>query len=248
VEYNDFLALLKTRRSIRFFKPDPIPKGDIEKVLEAARWAMSGGNGQPWEFLVITDRATKAKVSKIIDGRQDRHWEMEMTRMQEYRHPQYQRRDLLDHQVRMINEAPALVIVAGDIRKFQATVIGHQFFSGEHDIFHMNLGNASQILCLAAASLGLGSGWQTIDRPSELEMKNLLGIPIEYKIYVMHCIGYPAKVPPTQYRRPLKDIIHYEKYDKSKYQSHAELREWLAMLRQGSLPSYDVRKRPPAKK
>jgi nitroreductase len=244
MEYNDFLALLKKRRSIRFFKPDPIPDGHIEKVLEAARWAMSGGNGQPWEFLVIKDRPTKAKVGKIISGRQERHWQMELTRMQEYRHPGHQREDLVDTQVRMINEAPAIIIVMGDIRKFQATVIGHQFFSGEHDIFHMNLGNASTILCLAAASLGLGSAWQTVDRPSELEMKNLLGIPIEYKIYVMHPIGYPRVEPPTTYRRKLPELLHYEKYDKTKYQSHEQLRNWLATLRQGSLPSYDIRKKP----
>ena len=169
---------------------------------------------------------------------------MELTRMQEYRHPGHQRQDLVDTQVRMINEAPILIIVSGDPRKFQATVLAHQFFSGEWDIFHMNLANAATLINLAAASLGLGSAWQTIDRPTEHELKELLGIPIYYRMYVQIPVGYPAVVPPATYRHPLNDLVHIDGYDKSKFQTNEQVREWLAMLRQGSLPSYDVRKRP----
>ncbi|MDP2744650.1 MAG: nitroreductase family protein [Dehalococcoidia bacterium] len=242
MKYEDFLGLLKNRRTIRHFKPDPLPKGAIEKILEAGRWAMSGGNGQPWEFLVVTDRVTKAKVGAIINGRQERHWALEQTREQRYRHPGHFRPGLVPDQVRMVNEAPALIILLGDPRTFQATVIGNQFFSGEHDIFHMNLGNSAMIMNLAAASLGLGAAWQTIDRPSEHQLKELLGIPLEYKIYVQIPVGYPVKTPPPQYRRTLKEVAHYGKYDKSKYRTHDEIREWLAQCRLGSLPSYDVRK------
>ena len=49
----DFLELAKKRRSIRHFKPDPVTEEFIEQILEAARWAMSGANGQPWEFIVV---------------------------------------------------------------------------------------------------------------------------------------------------------------------------------------------------
>ena len=49
------LELLKTRRSIRKFKPDPVPKEQVEMILEAARWAPSGDNAQPWRFVVVTD-------------------------------------------------------------------------------------------------------------------------------------------------------------------------------------------------
>ncbi len=242
MEYDDYLALLKKRRSIRYFKPDPVSDEDVEKILEAGRWAMSGGNGQPWEFLVIKDRPTKAKVGAIIAGRQERHWQMEQTRMQEYRHPGHQREDLVDTQVRFVNEAPVLIILLGDPRTFQATVIGNQFFSGEQDIFHMNLGNAATLMNLAAASLGLGAAWQTIDRPSEHYLKELFDIPREYKIYVQIPVGYPAKEPPPTYRRELSTIVHREKYDQSKYLNHEQVREWLAKCRLGSLPSYDVRK------
>jgi nitroreductase len=242
VEYNDFLALLKKRRSIRHFKPDPVSDDHINKILEAGRWAMSGANGQPWEFVVVNDRPTKAKIARIINSRQERTYEMELTRMQEYRHPGHYRRGIVNDQVRMVNEAPAVIIVCGDPRTFQGTVLSHQFYSGEHDIFYMNLGNAATHIQLAAASLGLGAAWQTIDRPAEHELKELLGIPKEYKIYVMIPVGYRAYDPPPSYRRSLSEIAHYGKYDKSKYRTNAELREWLAQLRTRTIPSYDVRK------
>ena len=56
-------AILK-RRSIRNWKPDPVEKQKIEKVLEAARRAPSWGNTQPWRFIVVQDRA---KIDEIIE-------------------------------------------------------------------------------------------------------------------------------------------------------------------------------------
>ena len=52
-----FLEVLQARRSIRtgFLRDKPVPDELIEKILEAARWAPSAGNSQPWEFLVIRD-------------------------------------------------------------------------------------------------------------------------------------------------------------------------------------------------
>lgn len=51
----EFFKVVKKRRSIRSFKPDPIPEGAVEQILDAARWAISGANGQPWEFVVVTN-------------------------------------------------------------------------------------------------------------------------------------------------------------------------------------------------
>ena len=62
---NDVLNLLKTRRSIRKYKNKPVEEEKIEKCLEAARWAPSASNRQPWEFIVVKDENTKRKLSTI---------------------------------------------------------------------------------------------------------------------------------------------------------------------------------------
>ena len=60
--YDTLLKLVKTRQSVRKFRPDPIPEDTINKILEVARWAMSGANSQPWEFVVVTDREIKKQL------------------------------------------------------------------------------------------------------------------------------------------------------------------------------------------
>ena len=56
-DYDTLLELVKTRVSVRNLKPDPIPDDYVTKVLEVGRWAMSGANGQPWDFVVVKDAA-----------------------------------------------------------------------------------------------------------------------------------------------------------------------------------------------
>ena len=63
-----FLEVLQARRSIRtgFLRDKPVPDELIEKILEAARWAPSAGNSQPWEFLVIRDPVIREKIVEIF--------------------------------------------------------------------------------------------------------------------------------------------------------------------------------------
>lgn len=62
---DDILELLKTRRSIRKYKDKPVEEEKIQKCLEAARWAPSASNKQPWEFLIVTDEAIRSKLSEL---------------------------------------------------------------------------------------------------------------------------------------------------------------------------------------
>ena len=64
-QYEMFIELVHRRMSVRKLKQDPLPEGAIEKILEAGRWAMSGANGQPWEYIIVTDPAVKQKLFKL---------------------------------------------------------------------------------------------------------------------------------------------------------------------------------------
>ena len=56
---------IKTRRSVRKYKPEPIPEEHLWTILEAARLAPSAGNRQPWRFIVVRDRETITKLAEI---------------------------------------------------------------------------------------------------------------------------------------------------------------------------------------
>ncbi len=60
----DFLQLVKTRRSVRKFKPEPIPSEHIEMMLEAIRWAPSAGNLQPWQVYVVKSQHLKLELAR----------------------------------------------------------------------------------------------------------------------------------------------------------------------------------------
>jgi len=64
---NVFKAI-QSRRSIRKFRPDPIPEEHLDKVLEAARLAPSAGNRQPWRFVVVKDETTRARMADLADN------------------------------------------------------------------------------------------------------------------------------------------------------------------------------------
>lgn len=65
---NEILDAIRKRRSIRSFKPDPIPQEVVGALLEAARWAPSAGNLQPWEFYVVTDPGVKSSLEMAALG------------------------------------------------------------------------------------------------------------------------------------------------------------------------------------
>ena len=59
---------IKNRRSVRKYKAEPIPDELIEKILEAGRWAPTGGNLQPWKFIIVKDPKILDMIRKVSPG------------------------------------------------------------------------------------------------------------------------------------------------------------------------------------
>lgn len=64
----DFYDVVRTRRSVRSFKKNPIPEEVLSRILEAARVAPSGSNRQPWKFILVRDNSLKQKLVPICDN------------------------------------------------------------------------------------------------------------------------------------------------------------------------------------
>lgn len=63
----DALEALKTRRSIRKYKPDPVPRKLLEEVLDCARLAATARNEQPWEFVVVGDAGMRGRIAELAE-------------------------------------------------------------------------------------------------------------------------------------------------------------------------------------
>ncbi|MBW2059290.1 MAG: nitroreductase family protein [Deltaproteobacteria bacterium] len=169
---NEILDAIKSRRTIRRFRGDPVPEETVRAVLDAGRWAQSFNNAQPWKFILIRDRETKKRLSD------------EAGKSVYYKG---------------IAEAPVTIAICTD---------------PEEDPHHwIEAGcNAHQNMALAAYSLGLGSSWiAVLDTDSEQPIKKVLGIPKNVRVLSLMPLGYPDENP-TAKRKPLEEIVHYEKY------------------------------------
>ncbi|MDP2931747.1 MAG: nitroreductase family protein [Chloroflexota bacterium] len=246
MDIDQFLELTKKRRTIRRFNPDPIPDGCIEKILEAARFAQSGGNAQPWEFIVVKNPETKNRIVELIAEAHKYNWDIEKTRVEELRHPAYRGEGRQGEPTVTFKDAPVFIVVCGDPRRVQATVIAAHFIiheGGPQAHFLKNIGNATQIIHLAAAACGLGSQWVTVSSAIEARLKDLLDLPVEFAVHTIVPIGYPAYTPAPNYRRDLSEMVHYEKYDRTKYATGEDIYNYLLKLRNKTVPAYPYRKK-----
>lgn len=86
-EWDTLIKIARKRRSIRKYKPDPVPDEDIEKIVETARWAMSGANAQPWEFVVVKNAETRARIFELYRAHRKQTDVFNRTLVPELRHP-----------------------------------------------------------------------------------------------------------------------------------------------------------------
>lgn len=243
-EYENFLALLKKRHSCRRFKADPLPEGAIEKILEAARWAMSGANSQPWEFIVVRDpKIIQTLYNVYRDYLMDYNFWMEQKTIPELRHPAYMLEGTLEEQHKAVfsrkgwSAAPALIAVLGDGRRQLGSVSGVYVPGRNQSHLTDALANAETLIHLAAASLGLASQWVSLQVPGPFE--KILGVPDVMTMHSIIPVGYPFQEKLSGiFRRKLKDITHFDKYDNSKYMTNKDIIDYLYFLRKGTFATY----------
>jgi nitroreductase len=230
MQIDGFLELARKRRSIRQFKADPVSDECINQILEAARWAMSGGNGQTWQYLVIKKKETKEKLAEIYSHYREISLAVELTRLEEYRQPAFRAPDGGDaaettrSRFTVWSGAPVVIAVLGDRRLMQASTLAARLF--EMHTFDQNLTCTAYAIHLAAASQGLGAQWLSLLPPVAEAMKTALGVPLELTLFNLNPVGYPA-VEPGSHRRELGDLVHQEHYDMAKFMSNDDIREFI---------------------
>ncbi len=230
MDYENFLKLVKTRRTIRKFKPDPIPDEYVENIIEAARWAPSGANSQPWEFIIIRDKEIKDRMVNILNEHSEYSRKVELTREEDVRFPS------ISHPVREpgYKNAPVFIILCGDPRTKEAYPLLTVLTRGDSH-FASSLASAFLYMALAATTLGLGSQWVSATGHPFVEclLKELLGIPQKLRIYDMMAVGYPAYQPRDRLVRERAEMVHDGRYDKAKYRTDEEIRNFIVSLRKG---------------
>src|SRR5213594_1308108 len=241
--YDLLYDIIRRRSSIRKLKPDPIPDEFINKILEAGRWAMSGANSQPWEYIVVKDLQVKKDLFRCYtEVNADFIYWMEQQRVFELRHPAYQMTadKAVERQRRGAgwSEAPAVIVVLGDGRRQWGTVQGAHTFGRDQSHLTDGLANASFLIHLTITSLGLTSEWMSIH--IQEPYKHILSIPDLLMIYLIIPISHPDVPAREGVRRPLNETVHRERYDMSKYISNEDVIRYLYSLREATVPVHSA--------
>jgi len=179
----EVLEAIRTRRSIRHYKPDLVPEEKINTVLEAAHWAPSWMNTQCWRFVVVKDKEKKALLAKTL--------------------PPWNRALLA------IKEAPVVIVACAELGK--SGFREGKSITDKDDWWYMfDVALAMQNLTLAAHSLGLGT--VHIGAFDAQKVAQLLSVPQGVVVLEMILLGYPAEKGKIPSRKELSELVFYESY------------------------------------
>jgi nitroreductase len=163
----DAILALKSRRSVRSYKADPVPAKIVEDIVDCGRLAATARNRQPWEFVVVTDASVRKQLADLIEtGRF------------------------------LANATVNIVVLCKDTKYF------------------LEDGSAAiENILVAARAHGLGSCWVAGDKKPYAEtVGQMLNVTAGFKLIGIVALGYAAEQPPLPPKRPLADVLHWEKF------------------------------------
>ena len=200
-ENDPLLTTLQSRRSVRHYRPEPIPPELLDRLLTAATWAPSAHNRQPWRFVVLTRPGGKARLAAAM-GRQ-----LRADLAADNVPPAAIEQDAA-RAYRRISSAPALILLCltmadmdsyPDQRRQQ-----HEWLMATQSV-----AMAGQNLLLAAHALGLGGCWLCAPLFCPEVVRQTLALPADWQPQGLVTLGYPAGVP-SKTRRSLPEVVRYE--------------------------------------
>jgi nitroreductase len=211
---------IMTTRAMRRLKPDPIPEAVLWRVLAAANQAPSGGNIQPWQFMMVTSPDVRAQLAELYRACYDRYeTAMLPTRrapVDEAAAKAWDRtvsasRHLAEH----FHEVPAIaVVLAADI---DLTITDE---SGPLDIGSI-LGSvfpAVQNLMLAARAYGIGTALTTVLRIEQGKTREILAVPDRWQVVAVIPMGYPEGRFGVAPRKPVEKVTHWDRFGEKRPQ------------------------------
>ena len=196
----EFFETATTLRAMRRLLPDPVPDADIWKILETAIHAPSGGNTQPWNFLVVRDPAAKEKIGA---------WYLEA--WQKTYGPAREAMRADPKMVRTYNSADYLANHLADVPVLiLATIRKDHIRAGA--TAGASIYPAVQNLMLAARALGYGTTLTTLHKLHEEDVKKLLGIPDDHETMALIPLGKPKGSFSAPVRRPVEDVVFWDSW------------------------------------
>jgi len=203
-DYETLLKVIRERRSIRTFSDRAVTREQIEQLIEAARWAPSNHNRQPWRFLVLADsQQIQALARTVAQGL--------ASRLKTLPTVAASFAGEFEHYATFFARAPVLLIV---LHRHPVSFAA-ELLQGVHNLTlvsgePLSVAMAVQNLLLAAQALGLGACVLTAPLVAQPSVRNALTLPAGYDITCFVAVGYPGESPPAPRRKTLEQIVEFK--------------------------------------
>ena len=207
-------TFLRTRRSIRRFKTDPVPDSVLRDILHTATFAPSAHNRQPWRFIVLTDSSAKTHLSDAMAEEFQRDLEKDNLPPEEITKRVNKSRE-------RITGAPIVVILCVDMSEMD-NYPDERRKKAEYIIGIQSAANAGMQLLLAAHAEGLGGVWVCSPMFAQEIVQEALNISKQWEPQAMFLLGYPLEIPAFRGRKAIEEVM---KFSTSEEQSVYETNE-----------------------
>ncbi|MBC8334227.1 MAG: nitroreductase family protein [Anaerolineales bacterium] len=191
---NDFHHFLRTRRSVRRFKPDPVPASVVDRILATAVHAPSAHNLQPWRFATVQKKINRKKLGEALTKKMQTDMRADGTDQAEI-----DKRVMIS--LRRIDEAPLIILLCRDmdaIRKEEPE---------EVEMGVQSVAMAGLQILLAAHAESLGGNWICWPLYAQNEARDSLKLPETWQPQAMIFLGYADETPTKALRQPAQKLL-----------------------------------------
>jgi nitroreductase len=224
--YAAFMDVVRNRMTNRAFAPCNVPREHFEMILEAARHAPSGANAQPWHYIVITDPAVKQTIGNCFVEEQQHRARLHMG----FPTPNYNG----------VKTAPGLIVVLADFRFVRAfpvlndgSELDRLYHQNAERILLQSIAASTMLAHLAAAALGYAVWWISAIGQEDIQrqIRPLLAVPEELSIIDLMCFGHPAKPSYKRWKKPLDQIMSWDRFNPECAATIEQIDEWIKTMR-----------------
>ena len=186
MDARDLLRFMRERRSLRQYSAEPVPPSCVDQLLEAATWAPSAHNRQPWRFVIIEREASKQGLARAMGARLRQDLEADGLSAK-----------LIEADVgrsyQRITAAPLLLLICISMSDMDNYVDGERD-QHERTMAQQSAAMAGQNILLMASRLGLGACWMCAPLFCQDVVSTVLDLPADWQPQGMITLGYPAQM------------------------------------------------------
>ncbi len=215
----DLIEALRTNPAVREFTDEPVTDDEVHALLDVARFAPSGGNRQPWHVAVVKDPALRRQLADLCGPVWSDYMSISVTGATPFASigpdPTVEPlgpvpNPLLDD----VESIPVVLVVAADLGSIAMM---------DKDLDRAALTGGASVypfvhsILLAARDRGLGGVMTTFLARAETAARPLLGLPDNWAVASMVCIGHPVKRATKLTRRPVSEFATVDRFDGSAF-------------------------------